>query len=273
MNTYFIVIAGWMLTFATGISAQELVIDPQYSLIAHRGGVVDASTPENSMIALKKAIERGYSRIEIDVRLSKDSILVTNHDLNLVRYYGTDKMVSELTFNELKKLRGTLDQRVYSLEEILQACVGKIEVMIDLKIPGNDRKVHQSLIDLLKKYRLLEHAMMIGTDDSSDFYRTKIALSCTRDQLNANVKRPDFDPRHYYLFAGKLTADDLEFCKKYRIPVVGVINGQPKTDQEREDSRTLAEQLIKLGVRSFQIDSIFDVYFVEDIPGVPTLEK
>ncbi|WP_209330081.1 glycerophosphodiester phosphodiesterase family protein [Lunatimonas salinarum] len=45
-----------------------------YTLIAHRGGVVGPDAPENSLAALEKAIERGYLIVEIDMRLTKDSI-------------------------------------------------------------------------------------------------------------------------------------------------------------------------------------------------------
>ncbi|SEA21453.1 hypothetical protein [Pedobacter hartonius] len=44
-------------------------INPKYYLIAHRGGVVDSVTAENSASALSKAAERGYRMVEVDLLL------------------------------------------------------------------------------------------------------------------------------------------------------------------------------------------------------------
>ena len=75
-----------------------------YYLIAHRGGVVDSTKAENSLPALKAAIKRGYKMVEIDLRLTKDSVLIIHHDMNFKRYFGVDKPVSETTWEEIGKL-------------------------------------------------------------------------------------------------------------------------------------------------------------------------
>lgn len=64
------------------IQAQSL---KDYKLIAHRGGVVDSLTAENSMQALQQAVQKGYWMVEVDLRLTKDSILVTHHDRDFKR--------------------------------------------------------------------------------------------------------------------------------------------------------------------------------------------
>ena len=38
--------------------------------IAHRGGVVDEQRSENSIKALNEAIQRGYTHVEIDARIT-----------------------------------------------------------------------------------------------------------------------------------------------------------------------------------------------------------
>ncbi|GAB4107899.1 hypothetical protein GCM10028791_03460 [Echinicola sediminis] len=55
-------------------------VPESYQLIAHRGGVVNEDLAENSMGALNEAIRRGYDMVEIDVRLTKDSVFITHHD-------------------------------------------------------------------------------------------------------------------------------------------------------------------------------------------------
>ena len=54
-----------------------------YHLIAHRGGVVEDKFPDNSAAALAAAVARGYWGIEIDIRETKDGVLVMQHDPDL----------------------------------------------------------------------------------------------------------------------------------------------------------------------------------------------
>lgn len=236
-----------------------LTVHAQHKLIAHRGGVVDSVTAENSLQALEKAIDRGYDRVEIDVRISKDSIFLIHHDRNLARYYGREELVSELPWSSLKELRGTLGNRVHTLEEVLTAARGRIKIMVDMKIPGGDRELHGKLVQLLEKHGLLRDAMMIGSSASTDFYRGKIALSCTRQQLEENLRRSDFKPEHYYLFSGKITAEDVTWAHNHGIRVVGAINAWGfKGDDMMRQGEQAATALIDAGVREFQIDSVFE---------------
>lgn len=232
-----------------------------YKLIAHRGGVVDSTTAENSIQALEKAVSAGYDRIEIDVRISRDSVFIVHHDRNFNRYYNVDSPVDSLSWSNIRTLQGTLCNRVHTLDEILSAASGRIKVMVDLKIPGNDTALHGRLVAALARYDLLDNAMMIGTEASTDFYRGKIALSCTRQQLEENVRRPGFHPSHYYLFSDKISAEDVQWATHRGIPVVGVINAWAQRGDKIQAGKLAAKGLLAVGVHTFQIDSMFDVFF------------
>jgi glycerophosphoryl diester phosphodiesterase len=43
--------------------------------IAHRGGFVTETLPENSFSALEEAIRRGYSHVEIDARITRRHLI------------------------------------------------------------------------------------------------------------------------------------------------------------------------------------------------------
>ncbi|HYD84553.1 MAG TPA: glycerophosphodiester phosphodiesterase family protein, partial [Opitutus sp.] len=62
-------------------------VDTAYKLFAHRGGVVEDKFPDNSADAVRAAIERGYWGLEIDIRETKDGVLVLRHDADLKLYY------------------------------------------------------------------------------------------------------------------------------------------------------------------------------------------
>jgi glycerophosphoryl diester phosphodiesterase len=71
-------------------------------IIAHRGA--SAFAPENTIAAFRLAAESGCEGIEMDLRLSKDAEAVVIHDKSLRRTGGLDRLVSELSVNELKKI-------------------------------------------------------------------------------------------------------------------------------------------------------------------------
>lgn len=233
-----------------------------YRLIAHRGGVVDSLRQENSLEALQEAIRRGYYMIEIDLRMTKDSILVTHHDGNLKRTFGIDKPLPAFTWNELRALKSSTGYHILSFEEVLQHARGHLQIMIDLKIPGNHPHIFNKMITLLKKYDCYDQAMMIGTDESTSFFTGRIKLSCTRKQLESNMKQAGYNPASYYLFSGDISAADAAWAKQHHILAVGVINAWAFS--KADGMKPAAEQAKRLqdaGLAWFQIDSIFEPFF------------
>ncbi|KAF9637815.1 Glycerophosphoryl diester phosphodiesterase [Lasiodiplodia theobromae] len=71
--------------------------------IAHRG--YKAKFPENTMGAFKGAVEVGAHAIETDVHLTKDGVVVLNHDASLERCFGKKKKVIDCDWEYLSTLR------------------------------------------------------------------------------------------------------------------------------------------------------------------------
>lgn len=70
---------------------------------AHRGASGYAF--ENTLRAFEKAIGLGADGIETDVQLTKDGVPVIIHDADLYRVTGTRRFVTELTLEEVRKLK------------------------------------------------------------------------------------------------------------------------------------------------------------------------
>ncbi|MBA3334838.1 MAG: glycerophosphodiester phosphodiesterase [Acidobacteria bacterium] len=71
-------------------------------VIAHRGGA--GISPENTLFAFKRAADLGVDVIETDVHATSDGVLVVIHDANVERTTDGSGLVSEMTFEDLKKL-------------------------------------------------------------------------------------------------------------------------------------------------------------------------
>lgn len=237
-----------------------------YYLIAHRGGVVDSINAENSLPALQAAVAHGYKMVEMDMRVTKDGVLIINHDATFKKYYGVDTPVNKMNWQDVSRLKtNTNGSKVLKLEEVFRYCKGKIGVMIDNKIEGNDTSLFKQVVALLKKYKLDKGALMIGTDESTEFFTGKVRLSCTRKQIEENMKRPNYRAENYYLFGSDISKDDVAFAKDNNILAVGVINAfrYRRSANAAKDVATDAEKLQETGLTYFQIDSEFERYFWE----------
>lgn len=83
-------------------------------MIAHRG--YSSKYPGNTEIAFIKAAENGSGGAETDVRITKDGILVVNHNDEVTFFDGTEILVADATYEELmaKPLENTKsDDTVY----------------------------------------------------------------------------------------------------------------------------------------------------------------
>ncbi|GAB4107900.1 hypothetical protein GCM10028791_03470 [Echinicola sediminis] len=163
---------------------------------------------------------------------------------------------------EVQQLQGNMGQKVLRLEEVLSACQGKIEVMIDNKMEGFNKRCFNRLLGLLDHYELREGALMIGTEASTEFFTGKVKLSCTKKQIEENKRRMDYQPNNYYLFSSNIDRSDMAWAKQNCIQVVAAVNAWAfnKGKLKKAAKRSIV-QMKRAGVTCFQIDSQFEPFF------------
>ena len=72
-------------------------------LVAHRGYA--SNYPENSLLAIERAVAEGARYVEVDLQLTADLQPVLYHDRNMARLSGAENKIQSLTYDELKKYR------------------------------------------------------------------------------------------------------------------------------------------------------------------------
>lgn len=244
----------------------------KYYLIAHRGGVVDSLYTENSQKAIEAAINKGYDMVEIDIRLTRDSVLIIHHDADFNRYYNMDKKVIDINWNQISCLRSSKDNsKVLMLEEALQLCSGKIDVMIDNKIENMNLKVANELIGLLTKYNLLDSGFMIGHRGPNGIFKGKLKLQLSKKDLVKEMEKYDYDPNDYFTFIippNEMSNEDIDWAQKNDVLIVAAINVfryYPYESKKKllESSSKDIDYLKNKGVKYFQIDSELDGPFFQ----------
>ena len=241
--------------------------DTAYRLIAHRGGVVDELHIEHSLSGLQAAIERGYWMVEIDVRATKDGLPVMHHDRDFRRYYKHPQNVADMTWEEIKHLRSIPgDHRPLLLSEFAAACRGKMNVMIEMKGPSHGVQYYKSVELILRENNLLDKAYMIGISEAKDYFRGKVRTSVQREGLEKATVVGEDVANLYFLFTGAryLDKETVSLARKSGIPIVAAINRHHYQDSNAmQDAQTDILRMEELGVRMFQIDSIYDRWLLK----------
>lgn len=99
--------------------------------------------PENSLAAISEAIKQGIDVAELDVRLTKDSVLVLMHDKTITRTTGRQGEVSSFTYAELQQFPllhngQPTSERIPTFKEALLLAKGQIMIDVDFKADGQE---------------------------------------------------------------------------------------------------------------------------------------
>ncbi len=144
--------------------------------IGHRGAA--GHEPENTIKSLLKAVELGCDMTEIDVHVCGSGEVVVIHDEELFRTTNGNGFVDQMSLDELKSLDAGKGESIPTLEEVLSALKGKIQLVVELKGKDTPAPVHgvlensgwskESLLvqsfdwNMLEEYTELDPEMRIG---------------------------------------------------------------------------------------------------------------
>jgi glycerophosphoryl diester phosphodiesterase len=95
-------------------------------IVGHRGAA--GLAPENTLAALRKALEHHVDEIEIDVRVTKDGIVILHHNRKLKDHSGAEFDIRKHTFKQLKVHKPDLTTLTEAIELIKRTVPLHIEV-------------------------------------------------------------------------------------------------------------------------------------------------
>ncbi|KAB5491421.1 glycerophosphodiester phosphodiesterase family protein [Flagellimonas hadalis] len=137
-------------------------------IVAHRGGAVLSA--ENSMEAIKNALQLGVDMVEIDIQMSRDGHLVVMHDRRVDRTTDGKGKVGNLDLDEIKKLRlknCTKIETVPTLDEVLELISPhETKLLIEVKTDKNYDRLLKSLTESIKKRNMEEQVMVFSFNKS-----------------------------------------------------------------------------------------------------------
>lgn len=131
-------------------------------VISHRGDW--RNYPENSIPAIESVIRMGVDMMELDVKMTKDSVLVLMHDKTVNRMTNGKGLVSDYTYDSLSTLRMrrahnvvTDTIKVPTLREALLCCKDRILVNVDHAYP-----YYKEIVELTEELGVTGQVLMKG---------------------------------------------------------------------------------------------------------------
>ncbi|HIE18948.1 TPA: glycerophosphodiester phosphodiesterase [Candidatus Bathyarchaeota archaeon] len=140
----------------------------------HRGAA--GLEPENTLRSIRKAIELGVDRVEIDVRVTRDGYLVVIHDETMDRTTNGHGYVKDLTLNEIRRLDAGKGEIIPTLEEVLSLTKGQVTLQVELKA----REATEPVVHLIERNNAerevvitsFMHELLRTVHDLNPFLRT-----------------------------------------------------------------------------------------------------
>jgi len=111
--------------------------DDYVMVTAHRGDWRNA--PENSLLSIENSVKMGVDIVEIDLQMTKDSVIVLMHDTSIDRTTTGTGKVKDYTYEELQSLflKNVLERsskfKIPTLKKALEVAKGKIVLDLDIK--------------------------------------------------------------------------------------------------------------------------------------------
>ena len=159
---------------------------------AHRGDWRIA--PENSLKALQSCIEQGFDMMELDVKMTKDGILVVMHDQTIDRTTNGKGNVSDYTLEDIRKFRlrnglgRVTNNEIPTFKELMLVAKGKILINVD---KGNDHL--KEVFEVLKETGTINQSI-VNIGDNINYQKLNQTTKIPSDayiMVVVNMVRPE----------------------------------------------------------------------------------
>ncbi|MBN2222461.1 MAG: glycerophosphoryl diester phosphodiesterase membrane domain-containing protein, partial [Vallitaleaceae bacterium] len=167
-----ITVAANLIYIFSGIErnfVQNIELLKTTEISAHRGSSAEA--PENTLAALRLAIEQTADYIEIDVHQTADGRVVLLHDTNLRRTTGWNRLIYQVNYEDLLILDAGawfspeyIGEKIPTLEEAIEEVKGKAKLNIEIKPSRYERNLVEEVVRIISDYELEDSCVITSFD-------------------------------------------------------------------------------------------------------------
>jgi glycerophosphoryl diester phosphodiesterase len=152
---------------ASAILLRPVTGEADFKVAAHRAGAFLGV--ENTLATLDRAIESSADYAEIDVQLTRDSVIVVVHDADMMRLAASPARIADTSAEDLLSLRLLApddappeELRIATLDEFLTRSRGRIGLMIELKYYGFDPALAPAVVEAVRRHEMEDEVIIIS---------------------------------------------------------------------------------------------------------------
>jgi len=162
--TIFILLSQLVLIACSKEESKMVTKKNNILVVGHRGA--SGYAPENTLSAMKKAIEMRAAMSELDVQETADGKIILLHDGSLKRTSGVDKNIWETNYADLKGLdmgswfsKDYIDEPLPTLKEIIDLVRGKMKLNIELKANEHEKMLAERSLKVVTDNNFLDQVV------------------------------------------------------------------------------------------------------------------
>lgn len=140
---------------------EKLSVKP-FSVIGHRGAAGRA--PENTLKSIEYAVNVGVDVVEIDVRATRDGVIIVLHDPDFKRVSGLDIAARSVDYKWIKENIRVRGEPIPVLGDVLELVKSSgVGLFIEVKEPDTT----SSVLELVEKYNVVNQVAIISFHDEA----------------------------------------------------------------------------------------------------------
>ncbi len=159
--------------------------EDRVEISAHRGSSLVA--PENTLSAVRQAVQDGATYVEVDVQRTADNVLVIAHDADLMRVAGQPIVISQTAYRDLVQVDigsrrgpGFAHERVPTLEQVIAEVRGRAKLIVELKsYRGDKEQLVREVVRTLREQRLTDAAVVMSLQYDELLQMSRLAPEIT----------------------------------------------------------------------------------------------
>jgi glycerophosphoryl diester phosphodiesterase len=188
---------------------------------AHRGGRFEYD--DNALGGFEMCLSRGIKGFELDVRYTKDCVLVVMHDESLERTTNGKGIVEDTTFSDLCKLRlKKSSEQVPSLSEVLMAMRGREDIFMEIEMKAGPS-------DFYTPYVLEDYCRRLNDMTKVLMKPGTYAFTCFNEKTLATMRKVDPDAP-----IGLIVGTPLEDAHIAKAKELGCCSVAPRAETTKE---------------------------------------
>jgi glycerophosphoryl diester phosphodiesterase len=216
-------------------------LDSPTRIIAHRG--FSGQAPENTLVAIRQAIEVGADMVEVDVTMTADGHVICLHDETLDRTTNGQDLPADQTLAAIRRLDAGswfspdyAGEKIPTLAEVLETVKGRILINVEIKSEAVEHDVVPKVAALIAEHEMLD-SVVVSSFSPEALRQMKHAdpavitatlfnkeLHTGRDPLEIML---EVGSRGFNISSKRVTPEMIERCHRHGIPVAVYTVNEP----------------------------------------------